>query len=150
MENNPTSNQPVPSPFSGILKKGIIAGIAVFLASYGGLYAAISLKPDLFIDYINPIFNSDGSRDMFFYVHPFILCFALAILWNRFRRFLPGGVLVKGLEFGAMYALVALIPVMWITYSAIDVTMVMVFTWLLYGFVQASLVGIIFAWLDEN
>ena len=48
-----------------------------------------------------------------------------------------------------MYALVGLIPVMWITYSAIDVDFVMVSTWMLYGFSQATLCGIVFALLDE-
>ena len=149
MENTQPNQGPMPSPFTGILKKGLIAGAALFLASFGSLYAAIHLKPDLVVDYINPIFNSDGSRDVYFYLHPFILSFALAVLWNRFRRFLPGGIFVKGIEFGLMYALVGLIPVMWITYSAIDVDFVMVSTWMLYGFSQATLCGIVFALLDE-
>ncbi len=149
MENTQPNQGPMPNPFTGILKKGLIAGAALFLASFGSLYAAINLKPDLFVDYINPIFNSDGSRDVYFYMHPFVLSFALAVLWNRFRRFLPGGIFVKGVEFGLMYALVGLIPVMWITYSAIDVDFVMVSTWMLYGFSQATLCGIVFALLDE-
>ena len=149
MENTQPNQGTMPNPFTGILKKGLIAGAALFLASFGSLYAAINLKPDLFVDYINPIFNSDGSRDVYFYLHPFVLSFALAVLWNRFRRFLPGGIFVKGVEFGLMYALVGLIPVMWITYSAIDVDFVMVSTWMLYGFSQATLCGIVFALLDE-
>ena len=149
MENTQPNQGTMPNPFTGILKKGLIAGAALFLASFGSLYAAINLKPDLFVDYINPIFNSDGSRDVYFYMHPFVLSFALAVLWNRFRRFLPGGIFVKGVEFGLMYALVGLIPVMWITYSAIDVDIVMVSTWMLYGFSQATLCGIVFALLDE-
>lgn len=149
MENTQPNQGTMPNPFTGILKKGLIAGAALFLASFGSLYAAINLKPDLFVDYINPIFNSDGSRDVYFYMHPFVLSFALAVLWNRFRRFLPGGIFVKGVEFGLMYALVGLIPVMWITYSAIDVDFVIVSTWMLYGFSQATLCGIVFALLDE-
>lgn len=147
MENNHSAPE-LSAPFRGILKKGFLAGVILSIASFGGLHAALYLKPDLFIDYINPIFNSDGSRDAYFYLHPFVLSFSLAVLWNRFKRFLPGGLMVKGIEFGLMYTLIALIPVMWITYSAIDVDIIMVSTWLLYGLCQASLCGVVFAFLD--
>ena len=37
---------------------------------------------------------------------------------------------------------------MWITFSAIDVSLTMILTWLLYGFVQAAVAGILLARLN--
>ena len=99
-----------------IIKNSAIAGIAIFIFSYGGLLIAISVFPSFFVDYISPVFNSDGSRDLFFYLHPFVLSTALAIFWKRFQSMFRGHFIKRGLEFGFIYAAIALIPVMWIIY----------------------------------
>ena len=56
-----------------------------------------------------------------------------------------GNFVLRGLEFGFVYSVVSLIPVMWITFSALDVTVSMVGSWLFYGFIQATIAGVIFA-----
>jgi hypothetical protein len=128
-----------------IFKTGLIAGIALFIFSYGGLFLAIKFLPELFVTYNNPLFESDGSRDLLFYLHAFIISFALAWFWERFKSLFKGSSLLRGLEFGMVYALVALLPVMWITFSSLDITVVMVASWFFYGLVQAIVAGIIFA-----
>jgi hypothetical protein len=49
------------------------------------------------------------------------------------------------LEVALAYGIVALLPVLWLTFSAIDISWQMVMTWLLYGILQAFIAGIIFA-----
>lgn len=132
------------------LKLSIVSGILIFVASYGALYAGLYLMPDFFSGYISPVFNSDDSRNLFFYMHPFVLSFALAFFWIRFRQMLNGNIWLRGIEFGLLYALIALVPVMWITYSAVDVSLSMVLTWLLYGTFQACIAGLVFTFLSEN
>jgi len=131
-----------------ILVSGLIAGCMLFVLSYGGLFLAVRFFPALFIEYNNPLFNSDGNRDSLFYLHAFIFSFALAWFWDRFKSMFRGGFLLRGLEFGLVYAIVALLPVMWISFSALDVTFVMVLSWLAYGFIQASIAGIVLAKLN--
>ena len=131
-----------------ILKNTIIAGLAIFIFSYGGLFLAIRMFPSFFIDYINPVFNSNGDRDVYFYLHPFILALSLSLFWNRFRKMFVGNRIMIGIEFGLVYALIALLPILWITYSAMDVEFNMVATWLIYGFFQSSIAGIFFAWFN--
>lgn len=131
-----------------ILKNTVLAGILIFLVSYGGLFVAIRISPSFFTDYINPIFNSDGSRDLYFYLHPFVLALSLSVFWNRFRKMFGGNKIKIGIEFGMVYAFVALLPVMWITYSAMDVTLQMIGSWLMYGLLQACIAGIVFAFID--
>ncbi len=128
-----------------VLTSGLIAGIILFIVSYGGLYLTIKFIPQLFVVYNNPLFNSDGSRDVLFYLHAFIISFALSWFWDRFKGLFKGSFLLRGLEFGFVYAVVALIPVMWITFSSLDITFVIVASWFFYGLFQALLTGIIFA-----
>jgi hypothetical protein len=128
-----------------VLITGLIAGIILFILSYGGLFLTIRFFPELFILYNNPLFNSDGSRDVLFYLHAFIISFALSWFWDRFKGLFSGPFILRGLEFGLVYALVALLPVMWITFSSMDITLIMVVSWFLYGLFQAVLAGILFA-----
>lgn len=128
-----------------VFYSGLIAGIILFVISYGGLFLAIKFVPQLFVSYNNPLFNSDGSRDLLFYLHAFIISFALSWFWERFKNVFKGSFILRGLEFGAVYAMVALLPVMWITFSSLDITLSMVLSWFLYGFMQAVIAGILFA-----
>lgn len=128
-----------------ILLSGFIAGTILFILSYGGLFLAVKFFPSLFVEYNNPLFNSDGSRDVLFYMHAFIFSFALAWFWDRFKGLFHGSFLIRGFEFGFVYAMVAMLPVMTITFSALDITLVMVMSWFLYGFLQAIVAGLVFA-----
>jgi len=128
-----------------ILISGLIAGCILFVFSYGGLFLAIRFLPALFTEYNNPLFNSNGSRDVLFYLHAFIFSFALSWFWERFKVLFKGPFMIRGLEFGLVYALIALLPVMWISFSALDVTIAMVLSWLVYGLIQAIVAGIVFA-----
>lgn len=128
-----------------ILISGLIAGVILFIISYGGLYLAIRFFPTLFIEYNGPLFNSDGSRDVLFYMHAFIISLALSWFWDRFKLLFKGHSLLRGLEFGFVYAIIALLPIMWISYSALDITLAIVISWFLYGFIQAIIAGVVFA-----
>jgi hypothetical protein len=128
-----------------IIFPGLIAGTILFIICYGSLYTAVRFFPGLFIEYNNPIFNSDGNRDLLFYLHSFIISLALSWFWERFKSLFHGSFLLRGLEFGLVYAIVALLPVMWITFSALDITVLMVLSWFSYGLMQAIVAGIIFA-----
>jgi len=127
------------------LYSGLIAGVVLFILSYGGLYLAVQFIPELFVECNHPLFNSDGSRDTLFYLHAFIISFALAWFWERFKGLFEGSFLLRGLEFGSVYAIVSLLPVMWITFSALDITVLMVISWFVYGFMQALVAGLLFA-----
>ncbi|MES1160602.1 MAG: hypothetical protein ABUM51_07590 [Bacteroidota bacterium] len=131
-----------------ILVPALVAGVLLFIISYGGLYLAVKCFPKLFVDYINPLFSSDGNRDLLFYLHAFVVSFALSWFWGRCKSLFKGYFLLRGIEFGLVYAAIALVPVMWITFSSLDITLAMVASWFLYGLCQAVVAGIIFAKLN--
>lgn len=81
-----------------IILSGLIAGVLLFILCYGGLYLGIRFFPALFMDYNNPLFNSDGNRDVFFYMHAFIISFALSWFWDRFKGLFHGHFILRGLE----------------------------------------------------
>ena len=128
-----------------ILTTGLIAGCILFVLSYGGLFLAVKFFPGLFIEYNNPLFNSDGSRDILFYMHAFIFSFALSWFWDRFKGLFKGTFFLRGLEFGFVYSITALLPVMWISFSSLDITVLTVSSWFLYGLAQAIIAGLVFA-----
>ncbi|HEX6914496.1 MAG TPA: hypothetical protein VF145_04615 [Chitinophagaceae bacterium] len=128
-----------------VISSGLIAGIILFIISYGGLYFTIHFFPEVFVEYNNPLFYSSSGRDMLFYTHAFIISLALSFFWERFKGMFKGNFFVRGLEFGLIYSLVALLPVMWITFSSLDITFVMVASWFIYGLFQALVAGILFA-----
>ena len=128
-----------------ILFSGLIAGSILFIVSYGGLYIAVKFFPYLFVEYNNPLFNSDGSRDILFYLHAFIISFALSWFWDRFKGLFRGTNLKRSIVFGFVYSVVALLPVMWITFSVLDITVTMVLSWYFYGLIQAIIAGIVFS-----
>ena len=148
-EDNPLNHHLVIN-IKDILKDAVITGLVIFIVSYGGLYLAIKIFPEFFINYINPVFNSDGSRDTFFYMHPFILGISLSIFWSRFYKFFRGNIILTGLEFGVTYGFVALLPILWITYAAMDVEFQMVASWMIYGVFQSSIAGMIFYLLNKR
>jgi hypothetical protein len=128
-----------------VILSGLVVGAFLFIFGYALLFFAIKFFPEFFVSYNNPLFNSDGSRDVLFYLHAFVLSLALAWFWERFKGMFKGNFVLRGLEFGFVYSVVSLIPVMWITFSALDVTVSMVGSWLFYGFIQATIAGIIFS-----
>ncbi len=123
----------------------IVAGVVLLILSIATLYGLVALFPGLAEEYYNPIFRAEDDRNWMFYVHPFILSFALAWFWDRFKGKFNGSWIIRGLELGLVYVIVATIPVMWITFSAIDVGASMVLTWIAYGFAQTSIAGWVFA-----
>jgi hypothetical protein len=128
-----------------IIFPGLLAGTLLFILSYGVLYFGIRYFPELFMDYNSPLFNSDGNRDTLFYLHPFVISFALSWFWDRLKGLFKGNFLLRGLEFGFVYGFVALLPVMWITFSSLDISILMVSGWFFYGFAQALTAGLLFA-----
>ena len=56
-----------------ILISGLIAGVILFIVSYGGLFLTIRFFPQIFVEYNNPLFAADDSRSILFYTHAFII-----------------------------------------------------------------------------
>lgn len=131
-----------------VLIAGILAGIVLLLLSLAMVYTSIHLFPAVTQEYLSPVFRSAGPSDWLFYAHPFVLSFALKWFWERYKGIFTGPLLLRAIEVALVYGIVAMLPVLWLTFSAIDVSLRMTLTWLAYGLIQAFAAGIIFAKLN--
>ena len=77
-----------------------------------------------------------------------MLAFALKWFWERYKDIFKGPLLLRAFEVALVYGIVAMVPVLWLTFSAIDISLGMVLSWLGYGILQAFVAGIIFAKLN--
>ncbi len=127
------------------LIKGVVAGAVLLVFSYVALYLLVAFFPQLAELYYDPIFSLEGEKGVLYFLHPFILSFALAWFWRRFKSLFHGSFWWRGTEMGLVYGLIATLPSMWITFSSLAVSATLVFSWLLYGVFQAIVVGIIYA-----
>lgn len=127
------------------LIKGIVAGVVLLIFSYLALYLIVTFAPQVAEEYYNPIFDMGGDKTILYFLHPFILSFALAWFWRRFKTLFHGSFWVRGIEMGLVYAVIAVLPSMWITFSALAVSLPIVLSWVAYGLFQAIVVGIIYA-----
>jgi hypothetical protein len=127
------------------LIKGFVAGAVLLAFSYAALYLVVNFFPNLAEQYYDPVFDMTEEKAILYFAHPFILSFALAWFWRRFKGLYHGPFWWRGIELGLSYGLIATLPSMWITFSSLAVSIGLVFTWLLYGIFQAIVVGIIFA-----
>lgn len=128
-----------------VLIKGFVAGIILLILSYAALYLVVRFLPNIAEEYYNPVFSLEGDKTVLYFLHPFILSFALAWFWRRFKSLFTGPFWWRGIEMGLVYGIVATIPSMWITFSSLAVSFTLVFTWFLYGVFQAVILGIIYA-----
>lgn len=127
-----------------IITSGLTAGLVLLVLSVGGLYLTIWLFPNLAMQYFSPAFNDQSSRYSIYYLHPFIVALALSWLWSRYKSVLRGSFMARGLEFGLIYATVAIFPLMWLIYSAISVSLPMLATWFVFGLLQGVVAGLVF------
>jgi hypothetical protein len=124
----------------------LLAGLLVLIASVGLLYGFIYFFPALMEEYYNPVFRSNSFQtDLLFYVHPFILSAAMFWFWEISKEIFSGSPIPKAYKVAVSYGLVAIIPVLSLTFSAINISALMVFTWVAYGVIQSFVACMVFA-----
>jgi hypothetical protein len=131
-----------------IIVGGLLAGLILLILSILGLYITIWFFPGLAAQYYDPAFDTGPDKYLLYYVHPFVIALALSWFWDRFKTVLKGSFLTRGIEFGVIYTLIAILPSLWLTYSAMSVSLAIVATWLLFGLFQGLIAGLVFEKLN--
>jgi len=126
----------------------LLSGVVLLLLSAAMFVVSAHIFPAVTQEYLGSVFRTAGKTDWMYYVHPFIVSIALKWFWERYKAILPGSFLLRALEVAVVYGVVALVPVLWLTFSAMDVSLPMIITWLAYGLIQAFAAGAIFAKLN--
>jgi hypothetical protein len=131
-----------------IIIPGIVAGFVLLILSVAGIYATVWIFPGIATQYFDPAFDMQSSRVMIYYLHPFVIAMALSFFWGRFKTVLTGSFLTRGIEFGLIYAMVAVFPMMWLIYGAMSVSIEMLATWFILAVIQGLIAGLIFEKLN--
>lgn len=126
----------------------LISGVVLLLLSIAMTMSSIYLFPSLTEEYFSPVFRMSGNLDWMFYLHPFIVSIALKWFWEKYKTSFTGTLFIRAVDVALVYSIVALIPVLWLTFSAIEVSFSMIATWFFYGFIQAFVAGLIFGKLN--
>jgi hypothetical protein len=137
-------SDPKKTSMKKIFLSGLIAGTVLLILSIAGLYLLLWQMPDMAMEYFGPAFTSQMQRSILYYVHPFVIGIGLSWLWNRLKSELKGSTFVRSLKFGLSYLAIGTFPYMLLIYSAINVSLAVVATWLVFGFVEATIAAIIF------
>lgn len=126
-----------------IVVSGLVTGSVLLVLSILGLYGTIWVFPSLAVQYFSPAFDTQSERAVLYFIHPFVAGLAFAWFWDRCKGMLKGSFLGRGIEFGVLYWLVAVFPMMWLIYSAIDVSLPLVLSWLIFGLIQGVAAGLL-------
>ncbi|MBC7554140.1 MAG: hypothetical protein H7257_09180 [Taibaiella sp.] len=127
-----------------IIVSGLVAGFVLVFLLVVGLYVTIWFFPGIAMQYFDPAFDSEAGRMRFYYLHPFVLSLALSWFWARFKSALGGSFLTRAIEFALIYLMVAIFPMMWLIYSAMNVPFLLVAMWFIFAFVQALIAALVF------
>ena len=129
-----------------MVKAGFIAGFVNLLFGLGINAVLGMILPGLEQEYQNSsVFRSWQDPLMMIYVaYPFILGLVLTYLWRKLYKQLKGTDPQKAMEFAKIYFVIATIPGMFISYTSLQLSFLMILVWTFTGFIQAYLAGLVY------
>lgn len=134
-----------------ILLPGLVAGIAVVLASMFIMWLSNAFFPGLIVEYKNGMFRpwTDPLMEIFFF-GPIVSGFILSAIWNTVKGVVPeckfgGG---KAVRFSLMYWFVSVVG-LFMTYSTFKISFLMVFSWGVSALVQALVAGLVLSKMNK-
>ena len=127
-----------------IITTGFIAGAVLLIVNLIGFYTVNLILPIITVQYLDSAFTIESHRNILYYAHPFIISYALSWFWVRYKNNLTGTFINRGVEFGFTYFLVAVLPMMWLIFSAMNVSIEIVTTWFIITIVQGVVAGLVF------
>jgi hypothetical protein len=142
-----------------IILPGLLVGVANFIASMLVSQIFRVIFPSVNAEYTNPnLFRAYSDPLMLlFFVYPFLLGIILAWFWNKTKTLFvspeagsrPGGSTRAAIKFALTYFVVSTIPGMFVTYSSMPYSFLIVLSWLVEGLLNGLIAGIILAKLNK-
>ena len=137
--------------WKGIIVGGIIAGFVIVI---------IDIIIGGFIQSIWPydIFELGGMRKiddpvmLLFFIHPWILSFALSLVYSYFGKAFNGNYITKGWKYGLLIWIVIFVPYTFLVFTSMDYPtgfyMNSIIPPLIYMLLSGILIAKIFEWLE--
>ena len=127
-----------------ILVSGILGGIAIFvvwliagiLVQVSGLYNVMTL---------GGMRSASDPVMLLFFLHPWVISFAMAIVYSQVGKAFEGTLMQKGIKFGLLAWLVSSIPSTFIVYTSMNYPLAFSVVSLAASFVYMALAGVVVA-----
>jgi membrane protease YdiL (CAAX protease family) len=134
-----------------IILSGLLIGLINFIASMAVSKIFGVIFPSIAVEYQNTNLFRPWSDPLMllFFVYPFLMGIIFAWFWNKTKNIF-GENMKGGINFGITYWIIATIPGMFITYSSMPYSLLMIISWLAGGLVSALLAGIILVKLSKK
>ncbi|MDD5750595.1 MAG: hypothetical protein PHU56_03025 [Candidatus Pacebacteria bacterium] len=129
-----------------VLLLGLLSG-AVMLVLGMAISYLFMISPQVRADYYDANIMrpwSDPVMSLYF-LYPFVLGVALAWFWNKAKGLFAGSWTKRGFSFGVLMLVISVIPGMLVSYSSFPLSLLTIISWLVGGFVNAVVAGMIFA-----
>ncbi len=127
-------------------KKGLLAGLANLIIGMGLNFGLQAIFPDLGKEYQNTALFRPWSDPlmMIYFAYPFVLGVVAAYLWNLVSKNFTGSPAKKAWQFAKLYFIIATIPGMFVSYTCFQVSLLMILSWSVAGFINIFVAGLIF------
>lgn len=122
-----------------MIKRGLIAAVVLLVVAFLFNWLSEMLLPGLSAEYKNiAIFRPwTDPLMMAYFFYPFITGLVFAYLWELLKFKSP-------FKFAKFYFLIATIPGMFISYTTFQVSLLMILSWSVMGFLQALIAAYVF------
>lgn len=133
------------------VKPGLMAGLVMLLVSLVASVALHAIFPQIAQEYGTQMFRSwTDPLMLIFFLHPFILGLIISWIWDKTSLVMKGDDLTKAVNFTFAYMLVAQVPGMFITFTSMNVSLLMIMGWVLTGLLQVLFGSILISKMNKK
>ena len=133
-----------------IVKQGLLTGIPITIISVGSGYLLGLLFPSLAEQYNTTQLYRPWSEPAMWliFVYPFFLGIALAWIWDKTKTLVKGNSSSRAIRFAYAYWIVVVVPAMIMIYSCMSVSLPIILSWTVSGFLYGLIAGYVFVKLN--
>jgi hypothetical protein len=136
---------------SNFIKPGLMVGLVMLVVMLLVSYGFSFIFPQILQEYSTQMYRSyEEPIMMLFFLYPFILGIIISWIWMKTSIIMKGDDLTKAVNFTLVYILVAQIPGMFVTYTTMNVSLLMIMSWMLGNTLQVLFATIILSKMTKK
>ena len=133
------------------IKSGLVAGLVMLLVSLIVTMAINMVFPQIAQEYATQMYRAwTDPLMLIFFLHPFILGLVISWIWEKTSLIMKGDDLTKAVNFTFAYMVVAQIPGMFITFTSMNVSLLMIMGWIMTNLIQVLFGSIIISKMNRK
>lgn len=119
------------------IKPGLAAGLVMLVAMIIVSYGFSMVFPQIQQEYSTQMYRSaEDPLMLVFLLYPFVLGLIMSWIWDKTSLIMKGDNLTKVVNFTLAYFVITQIPGMFVTYTSMNVTLLMIMSWMFSNVIQ--------------